>query len=213
MSHCMRCFKKFKYRVNGECMEDESNPWPGFVDTFSTMLCIFIFLMLVFILNNMLVMYENSVKAYSNAVVEEESTKKQDVMAKNTVTDTEKTKDTSLGKNVGTFDTASGDNIEITTTDEALTIIYHGKVSSYLTADIEKIASWTSENKSKQFNLEIHVQQLNKSYSDTLRIGYERGIILMKEIKSISPSLSFNMSVNVELTDSVNKIVITKENK
>ncbi|EPS4644810.1 TPA: hypothetical protein ACIO42_004473, partial [Salmonella enterica subsp. enterica serovar Enteritidis] len=27
-------------------MEDESNPWPSFVDTFSTVLCIFIFLML-----------------------------------------------------------------------------------------------------------------------------------------------------------------------
>ncbi|ENV4835574.1 hypothetical protein ACFKFL_004597, partial [Salmonella enterica] len=26
-------------------MEDESNPWPSFVDTFSTVLCIFIFLM------------------------------------------------------------------------------------------------------------------------------------------------------------------------
>ncbi|ENT4508233.1 TPA: hypothetical protein ACITO3_004476, partial [Salmonella enterica subsp. enterica serovar Aberdeen] len=24
-------------------MEDESNPWPSFVDTFSTVLCIFIF--------------------------------------------------------------------------------------------------------------------------------------------------------------------------
>ncbi|HAF0971948.1 TPA: hypothetical protein G9W05_004692, partial [Salmonella enterica subsp. enterica serovar Derby] len=45
-------------------MEDESNPWPSFVDTFSTVLCIFIFLMLVFALNNMIIMYDNSIKVY-----------------------------------------------------------------------------------------------------------------------------------------------------
>ncbi|SUG51681.1 Putative inner membrane or exported protein [Salmonella enterica subsp. arizonae] len=51
-------------------MEDESNPWPSFVDTFSTVLCIFIFLMLVFALNNMLVMYDNSIKVYKTSGAE-----------------------------------------------------------------------------------------------------------------------------------------------
>jgi len=43
---------------------EESNPWPTFVDAFSTVLCIFIFLMLVFVLNSMLIMYESSRKHY-----------------------------------------------------------------------------------------------------------------------------------------------------
>lgn len=199
--------------MNGDCMEDESNPWPGFVDTFSTMLCIFIFLMLVFVLNNMLVVYENSIKEYKNTVVEEEPIKKQDITEKNTATATENAKDASSGENVGIFDISSGGNVEITTSDKALTIIYHGRVSSYLKTDVQRIVSWASENKSEQFNIEIYVSQLNMSYSDTLRMGYERGIILMKEIKSSNPSLHFNMNVNTELTDSVNKVVITKENK
>lgn len=43
-------------------MEDESNPWPSFVDTFSTVLCIFIFLMLVFALNNMILCMTTQLK-------------------------------------------------------------------------------------------------------------------------------------------------------
>jgi hypothetical protein len=43
---------------------EESNPWPTFVDAFSSVLCIFIFLMLVFVLNSMLIMYESAKKSY-----------------------------------------------------------------------------------------------------------------------------------------------------
>lgn len=43
---------------------EESNPWPTFVDAFSTVLCIFIFLMLIFVLNSMLIMYESARKHY-----------------------------------------------------------------------------------------------------------------------------------------------------
>lgn len=50
---------------------EESNPWPTFVDAFSTMLCIFIFLMLVFVLNSMLVMYESSKKSYTSVILQE----------------------------------------------------------------------------------------------------------------------------------------------
>ncbi|EGL5970232.1 hypothetical protein IQ814_001939, partial [Salmonella enterica] len=44
---------------------EESNPWPTFVDAFSTVLSIFIFLTLLFILNSMVVMYESSQKVYA----------------------------------------------------------------------------------------------------------------------------------------------------
>ena len=194
-------------------MEDESNPWPSFVDTFSTVLCIFIFLMLVFALNNMLVVYDNSIKAYKNAVViAEDSDKKQDGATKDKLEVIEPSKDAFFGKDVGTFDIASGDNVEITISDKGLTIIYPGNISSYSKTDIEKIVSWANENKSKQFGIEIYVPQLNLSYSDRLRMGYERGIILMKEIKSSNPSLNFNLNINTEFADAENKAVITKEN-
>ncbi|EFP3671329.1 hypothetical protein HPX79_002834, partial [Salmonella enterica] len=44
---------------------EESNPWPTFVDAFSTVLSIFIFLTLLFILNSMVVMYASSQKVYA----------------------------------------------------------------------------------------------------------------------------------------------------
>lgn len=54
---------------------EESNPWPTFVDAFSTMLCIFIFLMLVFVLNSMLIMYESAKKSYTVHSVVKQVTK------------------------------------------------------------------------------------------------------------------------------------------
>ena len=52
---------------------EESNPWPTFVDAFSTVLCIFIFLMLVFVLNSMLIMYESSKKRYEAPLLDEQT--------------------------------------------------------------------------------------------------------------------------------------------
>lgn len=52
---------------------EESNPWPTFVDAFSTVLCIFIFLMLVFVLNSMLIMYESSKKRYEAPLLAEQT--------------------------------------------------------------------------------------------------------------------------------------------
>ncbi|MHC0471487.1 hypothetical protein ACYF6Y_22960, partial [Citrobacter sp. EBS8] len=48
-------------------------PWPTFVDAFSTVLCIFIFLMLVFVLNSMLIMYESSKKRYEAPLLAEQT--------------------------------------------------------------------------------------------------------------------------------------------
>lgn len=169
--------------------------------------------MLVFALNNMLVVYDNSIKAYKNSVVAGDPDKTQDGATKDKPDVIEPSKDAFLGKDAGTFDIASGDNLEITISNKGLTIIYPGNVSSYSKTDIEKIVSWANENKSQQFGIEVYVPQLNMSYSDRLRLGYERGIILMKEIKSSNPSLNFNLSVNTELADAENKAVITKENQ
>lgn len=54
-------------------MEEESNPWPSFVDTFSSMLCIFIFIMLIFLLNNMLVVYESAIGGEGKVIYQKQS--------------------------------------------------------------------------------------------------------------------------------------------
>ncbi len=54
-------------------MEEESNPWPSFVDTFSSMLCIFIFIMLIFLLNNMLVVYESAIGGKSKVIYQKQA--------------------------------------------------------------------------------------------------------------------------------------------
>ncbi|CNK59865.1 Uncharacterised protein [Yersinia mollaretii] len=190
-------------------MEDESNPWPSFVDTFSTVLCIFIFIMLVFVLNNMLVVYDNSVKSYQN--IENQSEQKTKKMDKESATDSDESKELSFGKDTGIFDIASELGVEITASDKELTIHYHEKLGQPSIEDVAKITSWIKESQSQKFSMEVYSPQSKMSYSDSLRIGYERGIILMKEIKSVNPSLNFNMNVNTESNDSRNKVVITKE--
>lgn len=190
-------------------MEDESNPWPSFVDTFSTVLCIFIFIMLVFVLNNMLVVYDNSIKSYKNN--ENGSEQKTKKIGQESITETGEGMDIAFGKDAGIFDIASGLRVEITVSDKELTIIYHEKLGQPSIEDVAKITSWIKESQSQNFSMEIYSPQSKMSYSDSLRIGYERGIILMKEIKSVNPSLNFNMNVNTESNDSRNKVVITKE--
>lgn len=190
-------------------MEDESNPWPSFVDTFSTVLCIFIFIMLVFVLNNMLVVYDSSIKSYKD--IGHQSGQKTKKTGEESITDSGEGKDVSFGKDAGIFDIASEVGVEITASDKELTIIYHGKLDHPSKEDIAKITSWAKESQSEKFSMEIYSPQTKMSYSDSLRMGYERGIILMKEIKSVNPLLNFNMNVNTESNDSINKVVITKE--
>ncbi|WP_145519527.1 hypothetical protein [Yersinia mollaretii] len=190
-------------------MEDESNPWPSFVDTFSTVLCIFIFIMLVFVLNNMLVVYDSSIKLYKNN--ESESEQKQKNSDKESLVDSGEGNHVAFGKDAGIFDIASGVGVEITASDRELTIVYHETLGHPSKDDIARIMSWAKETHSERFSMEIYLPQSKISYSDSLRMGYERGIILMKEIKSVNPSLNFNMNVNTESADSRNKVVITKE--
>ncbi|HDR2787290.1 TPA: hypothetical protein QCJ61_001297 [Enterobacter asburiae] len=77
---------------------EESNPWPTFVDAFSTVLCIFIFLMLVFVLNSMLIMYESSKKSYeAPALIEQIAKSSSSTVAKSggATPDQQNLKDTS----------------------------------------------------------------------------------------------------------------------
>lgn len=57
------------------------------------------------------------------------------------------------------------------------------------------------------------VPQVDSSFSDSLRLGYERGIILMKEIKKTYPSIDINISINTGATSPNSQAIITFENK
>ncbi|ENN9021371.1 hypothetical protein ACAO31_001537 [Salmonella enterica] len=181
-------------------MEDESNPWPSFVDTFSTVLCIFIFLMLVFALNNMIIMYDNS---NPNEIVNKE-VNTQDVSDGMT---------TMSGKEVGVYDIADGQKIDITSTKNELVITYHGRLRSFSEEDTHKIKAWLEDKINSNLLIEMVIPQADISFSDSLRLGYERGIILMKEIKKIYPDVVIDMSVNSAASSTTSKAIITTINK
>ncbi|EBH9040137.1 TPA: hypothetical protein N2G15_003827 [Salmonella enterica] len=206
-------------------MEDESNPWPSFVDTFSTVLCIFIFLMLVFALNNMLIMYDNSIKVYKTNI--EKNTKPtvqnsgaNDKSNANEIANNEmNTQDVSdgmttmSGKEVGVYDIADGQKIDITSTKNELIITYHGRLRSFSEEDTHKIETWLEDKINSNLLIEMVIPQADISFSDSLRLGYERGIILMKEIKKIYPDVVIDMSVNSAASSTTSKAIITAINK
>lgn len=205
-------------------MEEESNPWPSFVDTFSSVLCIFIFIMLIFVLNNMLIVYDSSTKSYNvdkksdQQPVASVTTSSADQSSNNSSVEKAETsnldgeskeKETAYAAEVGSFDVGNAEKINLTVTDKALTILYHGKLKGYPKQDILKIIEWLKKKRKKNFEIELFVSQSEISFSDSLRLAYERGITLMQEIKSLSPDFILNISVNVTSASLENKAVIT----
>ncbi|HDO8698469.1 TPA: SPI-4 type I secretion system auxiliary protein SiiA [Salmonella enterica subsp. enterica serovar Dublin] len=206
-------------------MEDESNPWPSFVDTFSTVLCIFIFLMLVFALNNMIIMYDNSIKVYKanienktkstaqNSGANDNSNANEIVNKEVNTQDVSDGMTTMSGKEVGVYDIADGQKIDITSTKNELVITYHGRLGSFSEEDTHKIEAWLEDKINSNLLIEMVIPQADISFSDSLRLGYERGIILMKEIKKIYPDVVIDMSVNSAASSTTSKAIITTINK
>ncbi|AXC87864.1 hypothetical protein DO628_14355 [Salmonella enterica subsp. salamae] len=206
-------------------MEDESNPWPSFVDTFSTVLCIFIFLMLVFALNNMIIMYDNSIKVYKANIENKTKSTAQNSGANdnsnaneivNNEVNTQDVSDgitTMSGKEVGVYDIADGQKIDITSTKNELVITYHGRLRSFSEEDTHNIEAWLEDKINSNLLIEMVIPQADISFSDSLRLGYERGIILMKEIKKIYPDVVIDMSVNSAASSTTSKAIITTINK
>ncbi|EAY5145742.1 hypothetical protein DU121_21250 [Salmonella enterica subsp. salamae] len=206
-------------------MEDESNPWPSFVDTFSTVLCIFIFLMLVFALNNMIIMYDNSIKVYKANIENKTKSTAQNSGANdnsnaneivNNEVNTQDVSDgitTMSGKEVGVYDIADGQKIDITSTKNELVITYHGRLRSFSEEDTHNIEAWLEDQINSNLLIEMVIPQADISFSDSLRLGYERGIILMKEIKKIYPDVVIDMSVNSAASSTTSKAIITTINK
>ncbi|ECI8264724.1 SPI-4 type I secretion system auxiliary protein SiiA [Salmonella enterica] len=206
-------------------MEDESNPWPSFVDTFSTVLCIFIFLMLVFALNNMIIMYDNSIKVYKANIENKTKSTAQNSGANdnsnaneivNNEVNTQDVSDgitTMSGKEVGVYDIADGQKIDITSTKNELVITYHGRLRSFSEEDTHNIEAWLEDKINSNLLIEMVIPQADISFSDSLRLGYERGIILMKEIKKIYPDVVIDMSVNSAASSTRSKAIITTINK
>ncbi|EAW0945170.1 SPI-4 type I secretion system auxiliary protein SiiA [Salmonella enterica] len=206
-------------------MEDESNPWPSFVDTFSTVLCIFIFLMLVFALNNMIIMYDNSIKVYKanienktkstaqNSGANDNSNPNEIVNKEVNTQDVSDGMTTMSGKEVGVYDIADGQKIDITSTKNELVITYHGRLRSFSEEDTHKIKAWLEDKINSNLLIEMVIPQADISFSDSLRLGYERGIILMKEIKKIYPDVVIDMSVNSAASSTTSQAIITTINK
>lgn len=197
--------------------KEENNPWPGFVDAFSCMLCIFIFIMLIFLLNNMLVVYESAIGGAGRTVYQKsddllELTNENDlsdlpeIQTENTVEEKGKAFEE------GGTDIIYNNNILINMTEQSLTIEYEGNLKNYIKEDILKIIQWMKNRKNKNFEIEVFIAESNISFSDSLRLAYEKGIILMREIKSFDPGLILTLSINTHSTSLKNKAVIVPQN-
>ncbi|WP_157791460.1 hypothetical protein [Candidatus Hamiltonella defensa] len=240
-------------------MEEESNPWPSFVDTFSSMLCIFIFIMLIFLLNNMLVVYESAIGGEGKVIYQKQSdsielqqenslntlnkTEVEDSIQKiqpgienghvNTAQDkvlvNKKNTQNELSqiqienenivkgvpkqvKNRNNDIAHNKDKTRVTITGNTLTIEYEGEVNTYLQEDITKMMNWIKSTKKNSFEIEIFIPKSKISFSDSLRLAYEKGLILMREIKSVDPSLMLNININTNSDSLENKVVIVPKN-
>ncbi|EEO4786339.1 hypothetical protein L4K65_004340, partial [Salmonella enterica] len=120
---------------------------------------------------------------------------------------------TMSGKEVGVYDIADGQKTDITSTKNELVITYHGRLRSFSEEDIHKIEAWLEDKTNSNLLIEMVIPQADISFSDSLRLGYERGIILMKEIKKIYPDVVIDMSVNSAASSTTSKAIITTINK
>ncbi|EGP8272546.1 hypothetical protein I0N90_004318, partial [Salmonella enterica] len=117
------------------------------------------------------------------------------------------------GKEKGIFDIADGQRVDMTATEKEFIITYYGRLRSFSEEDIKKLTAWLKEHENNKLLIEMIVPQSDISYSDSLRLGYERGIILMKEIKIICPELDIDMSVNSGDSGVGGKAIITTVDK
>ncbi|ECS1254080.1 hypothetical protein GXR20_003440, partial [Salmonella enterica] len=120
---------------------------------------------------------------------------------------------TMSGKEVGVYDITDGQKIDITSTKNELVITYHGRLRSFSEEDTHKIKAWLEDKINSNLLIEMVIPQADISFSDSLRLGYERGIILMKEIKKIYPDVVIDMSVNSAASSTTSKAIITTINK
>ncbi|EHE1579074.1 hypothetical protein JNP76_003737, partial [Salmonella enterica] len=120
---------------------------------------------------------------------------------------------TMSGKEVGVYDIADGQKIDITSTKNELVITYNGRLRSFSEEDTHKIKAWLEDKINSNLLIEMVIPQADISFSDSLRLGYERGIILMKEIKKIYPDVVIDMSVNSAASSTTSKAIITTINK
>ncbi|EAM9956738.1 hypothetical protein D5S65_23535, partial [Salmonella enterica] len=84
---------------------------------------------------------------------------------------------------------------------------------SFSEEDTHKIEAWLEDKINSNLLIEMVIPQADISFSDSLRLGYERGIILMKEIKKIYPDVVIDMSVNSAASSTTSKAIITTINK
>lgn len=265
---------------------EESNPWPTFVDAFSTVLCIFIFLMLVFVLNSMLIMYESSKKRYEAPSLVEQSvqavaspTRGSEASSTTSMTSNQtRTGDQSQNQPVegdkknGSQDAdpdmlAYASAASIAASDStAASAASTGSVTEQASHEEKKnevirladnqTATSIKGQASGQFDTStatpswetqghqfiIHFKSMEQGYpqevidemdkwfggdkpvsiavyayvspsiaiSDAMRLAYERGVILLKVVKSKYPNTEVSISVVNDATTLTNSAVITK---
>lgn len=264
--------------------EDENaNPWPSFVDCFSIVICVFIFAIIIAIVNNLIITFDSSLKkrVEREAIVDEvpsgtasqettrvfpdkskeENTQDEGThnkqggeLASNKEAVNAQTKDEAelsaadkskedntqsegthnkqggelisnkeavnaqtkgeaelSGVDEGLFDVIQEDNIKIIENENKITISYQGTPGIISEKKSAQIITWIGKTGKKRFNVDVHISQRALPFSDALRLGYEQGIFLLKDVKRHDKDIYMNIQVSVEADLSENKTVIYPE--
>lgn len=201
-------------------MTEESNPRLGFIHTFYNIYYVY-FLMLIVMLNIMLIVYDSSLKIYqdgqglqSNTLIDAvssgigiEDNLQSDM---NTDQSISSMNQINYGINKGNFDVTAVGN-QLTLLDDVLFIKVKGNLAGffYKDEDINRIIEWIESKKEQKINIEVNNSQVGIPLSDSLRLAYEQGILLMKSIKSYHSEIELNLNISSVTDNSESEIILT----
>lgn len=201
-------------------MTEKSNPRLGFVHTFYNIYYVY-FLMLIVMLNIMLIVYDSSLKIYqdgqglqSNTLIDAvssgigiEDNLQSDM---NTDQSISSMNQINYGINKGNFDVTAVGN-QLTLLDDVLFIKVKGNLAGffYKDEDINRIIEWIESKKEQKINIEVNNSQVGIPLSDSLRLAYEQGILLMKSIKSYHSEIELNLNISSVTDNSESEIILT----
>lgn len=182
---------------------EESNPWPTFVDAFSTVLSIFIFLTLLFILNSMVVMYESSQKVYTQFKAEVQQNSQSETVS------VENKKEYSVSKD-GVFIKDATNHSSLIFSKDKVIISYDPNKWQISENELKQIVDWIGS--------EDHVSIVatngnNLPVSDEIKIAYERAVLLAKSLEINKHELKLSIEVAPGSNSSNGQIIIYKGTK
>ncbi|ECJ6124119.1 hypothetical protein ACK1EQ_002941 [Salmonella enterica] len=182
---------------------EESNPWPTFVDAFSTVLSIFIFLTLLFILNSMVVMYESSQKVYAQFKAEVQQNSQSETVS------VENKKQYSVSNDGVFIKDTTNYSFVILSKDKAI-ISYDPNKWQISEDNLKQVIDWIGSESNVRI---VATNGSNLPVSDEIKIAYERAILLAKSLEINKHELKLSIEVASGSDSNNGQVIIYKGTK